>query len=198
MIVTRSHFKGLIHIPNIEDNAPNSDLLGNRSELQLFINECEREASVKALGPFVYNELLSNLNAAGDVIVSAPEKWKELRNGKEYVKDGCKKYWRGLSFIERGTPISAFAYYVFWYFLESDLSRYSGTGVVSEKTKNAKNADPTWKALRAWRKFYKMVVKSDTLDVALYEFISDMNDLDSSTYPDWSGYDFKPRNFASI
>lgn len=47
MITSRSHFKINIAIPNANDTAPNSNLIGNGTELDLFIDKYERDVLTK-------------------------------------------------------------------------------------------------------------------------------------------------------
>ena len=203
MITSLSYFKGLTNISNAEDTAPNSNLLGNVSEAQLFLEEYERDVLTKSLGYSLYKDLKSNLETLSGATVetvksSAAQKYKDLMSGKEYTIDGVLVHWRGLLFTEGALKRSLITYYTFFYFLESDLSRHSGIGLQTEKGKNSKKADPRPKALRAWSKFYELTVESRDNEKSLYQFIEDMNKLDSSTYPDWRPYEFGRRNLWSI
>lgn len=203
MISSRSHFKGLISIPNVEDTAPNSNLLGNVSEIQLFIEEYEREVLTKSLGYALNKEFQSYLEVAQNATVhtiktDAPQKWKDLFSGKEYSLNGRTVNWRGITFKDGSLDRSLIAYYVFFFFLKSDLARYYGTGIQTENSKNSTKADPAPKALDAWRKFYELTVEGDTDERSMFQFIQDMNDLDESTYQKWKPYSFGKLNFASI
>lgn len=194
MIVTRSCFKGLIDIPNLNDVAPNSNMLGNDTVLTTFIDEYERDYLVKALGYSIFKLLKEEL----PINDNSDQKWKDLVNGKEYTKEGVLLYWKGLLFTENQTQISPIAFYIWYHFLENGLSNYTGTGLKSEKTKNASKANPAYKAVKAWNKFFDMTVCSETQEVALYQFIEDMNSVDENTYPNWSGFEFGGRNIMSL
>ncbi|BFP39498.1 hypothetical protein FGF1_03430 [Flavobacteriaceae bacterium GF1] len=203
MIISRSYFKGLLDIPNIEDTAPNSSLLGNVSELDLFIREYERDYLIKALGYSLNKEFQSHLEVVDGqteqtVRPDAPQKWKDLMDGKEYSKDGKLVNWRGLVFDDNGDQKSPIAPYVCYHFLKNDLSRWMGTGIQTEKAKNSVKADPAPKAVAIWQLFYRMTVENVTDEVALFEFIEDMNDLDETTYPHWIPYRFGKRNIMGI
>lgn len=203
MITSRSYYKGLLNIPNIDDTAPNSSLLGNVSELDVFLKEHERDYLIKSLGYSLFKEFQSHLEVVDPATVqtvkdSAPQKWKDLMNGKEYINEGRTANWRGLVFADEGLQRSPIAYYVCYHFLESDLSRYMGTGVQREKVKNSAFADPTPKAVKIWQKFYHLTVENNTDEVALFQFMEDMNKLDKSTYPGWEPYRFGKRNIMGL
>lgn len=203
MITSREYYKGLIKIPNIGDTAPNSNLLGNVTELDVFLKEYERDYLIKSLGYSLFKEFQSHLEVVEPATVqtvkdSAPQKWKDLMDGREYTKDGRTVNWRGLVFTDDGLKRSPIAYYVCYHFLKSDLGRYLGTGVQREKTKNTVFADPAPKAVDIWEKFYRLTVENGTDEVALFEFMQDMNDADSSTYPDWVPYQFGKRNIMGL
>lgn len=218
MITKHSHFKGDIHIPNVEDTAPNSNLLGNATSLDLFIDECESDVLTQCLGYSLYDEFINQFNESGELKEEAPEKWNDLLNGKEYQVDGKNVKFRGLTFKQGNLDRSLIAYYVFYQFLENDESSYTGTGIKKEKSKNSENASAAPKAIKAWRKFYKLTVgdfdnpkiieKSNGTGIdwlggnsgvkSLYQFIQDMNNIDPSTYPNWSPYPFENINTLGI
>lgn len=139
MITENQDYVGRYKIPNATDTSPNSDLLGNSVELQLFIDQFEEECLILVLGYTLYQELLTQLDPAedNDLVAGADQKWDDLLNGKET--------YRGL----REIIIS----YVFFYFLENDESEYSGVGVVKEYGKGSRSFTSRPKAVKAWRQF---------------------------------------------
>lgn len=142
MITKNSDFNGQFQIANSEDGSPNSDLIGNNTELQLFINEFEPRCLITVLGYALYAELKPELLKkpfVTDAQDTADAKWVELVNGKD-------NYF-GLK------PI--IVPYVYFHFLKSDDSSHTGVGVVKEAPKGARNYSPREKAVLAWRTFYE-------------------------------------------
>ena len=220
MIIDRSYFKGEIYIPNVEDIAPDSELLGNGSELDVFITEYEREVLIKCLGFSLYSVFKSQFNSdnSPNLKNDSEQKWKDLLNGKSYNIDGKMVNWSGL--IHKNNPFkrSLIAYYVYFHFLNNDISHYTGTGMQVEKTKSAENVSHIPKAVRAWRKFYELTVGTynttsyiekangtgidwgncESAERSLYQFIQDMNNSDVNTYPNWQPYFFENLNILGI
>lgn len=180
MIVTRSYFEGFLYVANVNNNEPNIELLGNRSELQLFIDEYERDCLIKCLGYPLFKEFSSNFED-NSLKNDAPQKIKDILNGTEYAKDGVLYSYRGLAYNNGTTFFSPLADYIYFYFLESEMSRLMGIGLVSEKGKNVTNADPTPRAVRAWSRFRRNIVESGTEEVALFTFLEDNKEV----YPNW-------------
>jgi hypothetical protein len=197
MITSRSFFNGSIQIPNAQDKSPNSDLLGNGIKLDMFIEEFERDILTDCLGYSLYTEFEAFLDPEKEngLKDGAPGKWNDLLNGKEYQLNGVPVKWRGLTFKEGENEKSLIAYYVFCEFLSNDIVNYRGTGVQKEKAKNAESvsADPLF--VNAYRKFFKMTEYSRSNNGlrSLYDFLRDMNDIDSETYSSWC-----PKRFENI
>ena len=202
MIITRSYFKGIIHIPNSEDTAPNSNLLGNGTELDLFIEEFERDILIKCFGYPLYYAFVNELDATkpNGLKDTADAKWNDLLNGKDYTLNGISVKWMGLKFKEGQLDRSLIAYYVFCEFLNKDLVTYSGLGVVKERGKNSTpvTSDPLY--VSSFRKFYELTEFSNCNNGlrTLYDFIQDMNELNSETYPNWIPKKFENVNLFGI
>ena len=202
MIISRSYFKGSIHIPNAENTAPNSNLIGNVSELVIFIEEFERDILIKCLGYSLFSELVNELDSSSlnGLKNTADSKWNDLLNGKEYLLNGETVKWRGLIFKEGGLERSLIAYYVFCEFLNSDLQNYSGVGVQKEKSKNSVSvsADPLY--IASFRKFFKLTEfsKCNNGFRTLYDFIEDSNSINPGTYPNWKPTRFENENIFGV
>lgn len=144
-IVKNTDFtKGRFKIPNATDIAPDSDLIGNKSELGEFIEEFEEEALILTLGYTLYAEFKTQLDPSNSngLIDGADQKWDDLLNGKENYF-GLKKL---------------LVPYIYFQFLENDESQYSGTGVIKESTKGARSYSERGKAVKAWRSFYQFTI----------------------------------------
>lgn len=202
MLISRSFFKGIIQVPNATDTAPNSNLLGNGTELDLFIDEFERDILIKCLGYPLFYAFVNELDATkpNGLKDTADAKWNDLLNGKDYTLNGIAVKWMGLKFKEGNLDRSLIAYYVFCEFLNSDLFNYSGLGVVKERGKNSSpvTADPLYVA--SFRKFYELTEFSTCNNGlrSLYDFIQDMNGITSETYPNWIPKKFENVNLFGI
>ena len=120
MIIDGSYFKGSIHIDNVQDTAPNSDLLGNGNAINDFISEYEPSLLTKCLGVALYDELSDELDPTKEngLKDTALAKWDDLLNGKLYSINDVAQKWPGLRFTEGTLNRSLIAYYVFFQFLE--------------------------------------------------------------------------------
>lgn len=210
MITSTSYYIGNIQVPGVQTaEIPNTDRIGKQSVLNNFIDEYEVDYLSKSLGFTNYDAFSKELEVKENETLqtikeSAPQKWKDLLNGKTYIKDGLTVRYRGLIYSENGIPKSPMAYYVFSKFFEHDMSHYGNIGLQIEKAKNSERANYAPKLILANQKHYNLTVgdKDDPKESAgyrsLYQFIQDMNDIDSSTYPNWSPYKFPQRNIMGL
>ncbi len=207
MITPRSHYyNGKIAIPNAKDTAPNSNLLGNSSELDLFREQFERDVLTKCFGYTLYKEFQSNLEivspATEQTLKSgAASKWSDLLYGKEYQIDGKTYYWKGLINNEE----SLISFYVFHHYLKKNLESYTGIGLVKEEGKNSTHVSPRRLYVDSYNWFYTWSIgnyyDSNTSEYgikSLYQFICDMNDLDPTTYSNWMPHNFSKLNIMGI
>ena len=144
-IVTNEDFtKGRFKIPNATDIAPDSNLVGNKTELGQFIEEFEEECLIITLGYVLYEELKTQLDpsTSNGLITGADQKWDDLLNGKENYF-GFKKI---------------LVPYIYYKFLENDDASYSGVGIIKESAKGARSYPARSKAVKAWRMFYKFTI----------------------------------------
>ena len=209
MIITRSYFKGEIQISNAEDKAPNSNLLGNGLSLDQFIARYERDILTRLFGYDLYKLFSDQFDVSASTGLwtlksGADAKWGELLNGKEYTLNGVNAKWQGLVFkdgtINSGIDQSLIAYYVYSKFIEATEFTHSGVGMQSELSKNSERVNARSKVANSFNSFYDLAIGeghyyndyyyfdshfNNSGYRALYDFIRDMNDLDSATYPNW-------------
>jgi hypothetical protein len=198
------HKKGRYFIPNTS-NSISVRLEGdNNSEtsLEYFIDIYEREFSINCLSVELYDELetvLPNIEDAGN------EKWYNLVNGTNYVKDEVTYRFDGLLGYNKNSLISAFIYCKY---LENDNSYYTTTGVKKvNKTDKSISFDPSQKYIAAYNDFLTKYQDDYTVDNYPYisncgSFIDYYNEQDNNlivtleTYlrdhkEDFEGYNFK-------
>ena len=144
IVINKDFTVGRFKIANATDIGPDSNLLGNKTELGQFIEDYEKECLIEVLGWALYSELLLVLDPQEDdgIKAGSDAKWAKLVNGDANYF-GLKKL---------------LVPYIYFMFLENDESRHSGTGVIKENTKGARDFPDTSKAVKAWREFYKYTV----------------------------------------
>lgn len=207
MITARSYYTKLnIAVPNADDTAPNSNLLGNGTELDLFGEKYERDVLTKCLGYAEYKKFQSNLEVVSPATLQtlkgdADVKWDWLLNGREYQINGVTYFWKGLMNDDE----SMIAYYVFHHHFKNNLDSYTGIGLVQEEGKGSTHVNPGKRYVDSYNWFYEWAIGNyydcDTSDFgvkSLYQFISDMNDLDATAFPDWMPHNFPKLNIMGI
>jgi len=214
MIISRSYFNVDFDIAHTSDaSAPNSNLVGKRTELDDFIKRYEKRILTKVFGFPLYNEFMSKFDYnsstfAHTLNVGVEAKWDDLLNGKTYTLKNVQVDWPGILTTDEALPTSFISDAVYAQFLKHDQSKYMGVGLVTHKAKNATRADASSKYVQAWNEFVELVVgkycfDSDNSDIgngvrSLYQFIEDMNTLTPGTYLNWLPYEFKPINIFGI
>lgn len=150
MIIDNSYFQTKpLFIPNaVAQPAIGYNTPDNTAELNLFIDEKERELLLSFLGYDQLTELLSQFTDDGDWKSDALQKWKDLVDGKND--------WKGLRYEVSGKKYSLIAYYVYFYFLGEDATYYSGTGVQAPEAANSESVLPNPKQVKAWNMFVRM------------------------------------------
>lgn len=136
LLIDKNFFVGKINVPNI--HSTNSQ---TAEELAYFIDFYETFLLKNTLGIALYNELKLNI-LDGAVIPTAPQKWKDLVNGKEYAKDNEVRVWNGLIY-EVGTfkqSIIADFIYFKWF---TEKNKNTGAGITQVAVKNAIIENPT-------------------------------------------------------
>lgn len=139
MLVEPKDFTGKFYIPNAEDTAPLSDLVGNNDSIIDYIEQYIEECLVLTLGFTLYSELKAELDPDGNLPFTADQKWQDLVNGVDKY-DGLK---------------NILVPYIFYWFTEDDNFHYAGTGVQQEKGKGAEMQSFRQKAVKAYRTFVK-------------------------------------------
>lgn len=224
-IINNTYFKNDIYIPKAKPSITD-DVTALPADIVAFINEYERDCLIKCLGLSLYLKLEAEFDftQANLLKVTADSKWNELLNGKElYINsNGLEVNWRGIRY--KSVPSSNYdksllAYYIYFFYEEDNYSTVGSTGHQVNDAKNATTVSSRPKAVKAWRKFYEMVVgvyskpkiyeglfgygidysnQNSNSEVSLYTFIEDMNKLDSDTYENFSPFKWKNANQLDI
>lgn len=151
MFINASYFIGNINIPN------KNDQFNENKELNTLINDGVHSILKSVLGIKNYLELVSYVND-GELEVTAPQKWKDLVNGCEYIHGNKRYYWKGLIYKLGTTPKSILADYVYCLYIEQNNSILAGIGEVVVNGKNATNINSTQRYVNAWNNFISELV----------------------------------------
>lgn len=147
-LIDKTYFNGSINVPNSNEYDAAFD-----NELNLSIDRYARQFLQWSLGYSLFNELDSNITD-GELDAGAPQKWEDLVNGVEYVKDGKTYFWKGLIYTEGLSKKSILAHYT--YFNQYQESINSGVGQVVTAAKNAINVNPTQHLVTIYNEFVIM------------------------------------------
>lgn len=137
-----------------ENSVPNlQELNGNESELIQFIDEKVPSLLQMILGYVNFKDLDSQI-IDGVLDSGADQKWKDLVEGKEYVREGKTVKWSGLIY-ELGTfKSSLLADYVYYEWLRYNVSQITGIGEAINTAKNGINVNSNQRLVDAWNRFY--------------------------------------------
>lgn len=119
---------------------------GVAEKLESYIETYVIELLQALFGYTDFEDLNSNITD-GALDNTAPQKWKDLINGKEYVKDGKTYFWRGLIYQNGNVKRSILANYVFCQIM-ADLQTNNGTAVIDSK--NAVKSVPRGHYVSVW------------------------------------------------
>ncbi|MDB5286994.1 MAG: hypothetical protein JWR05_1943 [Mucilaginibacter sp.] len=98
--------------------------------IKVFIQKAQELDLKPFLGYILYNELIKNLDTDGTLKDEAPQHYKDLLNGSEYLDEhGHIVLYQGLQ------PV--LAYFTFARFIEADAVHYTATGPVTKRYDNA-------------------------------------------------------------
>ena len=193
--------KGLTFIPNNKDiNAEPEGSPSAQSGIDHFIEVSERPLWLNAFGVTLYNEFQSELPNP------TTQKWIDLIDGKDYEINGKTKRWEGLRGFSKQSLAS---FYVYCQYLRNDNSTYLTTGIAQLTANNAERSDPTPKFVKSWNRFleqyqgrgyhnsYPTVIYnrsgmvgldyygSDNVESNLFQYLTDQNELDDTSFPDF-------------
>lgn len=98
--------------------------------INVFIRKAQELDLKPFLGYALYYDLLKSLDADGNLIEDAPQHYKDLLNGSEYLDE------HGYIILHQGLQ-PVLAYFTFARFIETDAVHYTATGPVTKKYDNA-------------------------------------------------------------
>lgn len=215
-IVDTTYFeKGALYIPNNKDiNAAPTGSPTNETSLDFYITEYERVVLLNALGVVLYTELQLALVD----LPNADQKWKDLVEGTTYVNSsGITKSWDGLQGFNKQSLI---AFFIYTEYLRNYNETFATTGTVRNDSKNATNYDATPKYIKAHMNFIEKYQAENTatpiayankfgtggldwygsenVQVSLFQFLTDSNELEATKFPDFSFKFYTTQNSFGI
>ena len=146
-IIDQTYFIKELNIPNL--NEMDSDVL---TDLNIDIDKYVRQLLRDALGAELFKDLDSNITD-GVLNVDATDKWKNLVNGVEYVKDEVTYTWKGLTYTEGAFKGSLLAKFVYFYWLRDSVSLLTGTGEKNITAEGAISVNASQKLISVWNSF---------------------------------------------
>lgn len=158
MIIDYEHFSGTINLPQ----TGSSD---GKKTIAPYINEFEEEFLKKALGYELWKVFAAGIEGSG----THDQRWIDLLEGKEFTYGSITDKWTG--FESTPSPISQYVYYKF---IENNISDTTTAGQALPKNTNAETVSPMRKMVDAWNKMVK-------LNQTLLSFLNANKDV----YPEW-------------
>lgn len=193
--IDSSYFTGEIHIPQ----ATTGETL---TLVNAAITQYEKEILKMLLGDKLYWLLIADCTGEGGIPVT--QIYIDLVNGKEFdLEYNGHTYtlkWEGL---KNSHKISLIAYYVFYKYVERDVTRLYGTGISSakpasdawERVSPVNKLCAAWESMRelygiippAYKKYYKEPLIGSDLSGPFNTDPSALNFLyaNKTDYPDW-------------
>lgn len=163
-IIDDSYFTGKINVPNVtEYNGSTIEAIDD------YINKYGRLFMRETLGNVLFKDLMLNLDN-GELKPTATQKWVDLINGKEYVKDGVTYTWQG---IKGGCDLykdSVLAYFVYLNYFE--ITYFTGFSLASTEAKNSTVINPSNHLVEIHNDFVNLYQGSCTYNPISY-FYSD-------------------------
>jgi len=149
-LIDPTYFIKQYHIPNL--NEMDSDVLSN---LEQYIDKDARSVIKNALGYSLFKEFDTYV-IDGYLSPLAPQKWKDLVNGKEYLRDGELVKWKGIAYSEGLYKSSFLVPYIYHNWLNDNISQVTGVGEKVVSAQNAINVNSNQRSVGAWNDFLSM------------------------------------------
>lgn len=222
MVIDNTYFIDEIFIPHAKPSVTDS-VVGVQNSILSFIGTYASECLVKCFGYKMFKEFSEELDSTKENFLkdAADVKWDRLLNGYEYTDaKGELSYWKGIrwkSMLDKPYNKSFLADYVYYYYERSEDDDRAGVGNVKQESKNSTIQPKAPKVIYAWRRFFAAVQGFDAEPVfisnsfgvgvdwlscsqekTLYQFIMDMNELDSTNFPYFKPFMFKNKNRYGI
>lgn len=220
MITNNTYYRGELYIPQAKPSITET-ALEPENDFAFILDKYEEDCLIKCLGPKLYEEFIAELdsNQSNLLKVGSDVKWDRLLNGHVYTKVGesTPVRWKGIRYkVPRSNAAyngSFLAKYVYFFYERKQFITTTNAGTGIQKSENLTHVAPTQKVVEAWNEFVTEVQGKNAeakilyntagftgLDfyrgndyIPLYEFINDMNALQSDYYAE-----FEPTEWAFL
>lgn len=159
---------------NASNFIPQLSLPYNRARLESFINEREPEYLREVMGESLSAAFLAGISVPE---VDIQQRWKDLRDGKDYTVGTYVMRWNGFVNDKKVSPIANYVYY--WWNREV-ASFNTGSGQVLPTVENGTRVSGADKMVRQWNAAVHMAF-------SLIGFLK----ANASVYPEWQPYHCK-------
>lgn len=148
LYIDKTYFTKQLSVANTEE--PTSDAT---AELNSSIDRYVSQFLKLTLGNVLFSELKS-YTTDGELNISAPQKWKNLIDGCDYVIDGTTYTWQGLRYTDGAFKVSLLANYVYVNQFNTNINSQLGQVLVDGKNSNV--VDSTPHLVSIWNEFVEM------------------------------------------
>lgn len=148
LYIDKTYFTKQLSVSNTEE--PTSDAT---TELNSSIDRYVSQFLKLTLGNVLFSELKS-YTTDGELNISAPQKWKNLINGCNYIIDGTTYTWQGLRYTDGAFKVSMLANYVYVNQFNTNINSQLGQVLVEGKNSNV--IDSTPHLVSIWNEFVEM------------------------------------------
>lgn len=177
------------------------------TKLNSYIEKYQEDVLIMALGYDLYSKFI--------IDPEAEQRFKDIRDGKEFEFDFCgklvKRKYIGLANTQKESLI---AYYTYFFLVSNNVTFTSTTGEIKPDNENSNQASPNQKLMRSWNKFVDLTgnVFDDKLsfywdgwfnqfDLSSYQHVNAAPSLfnfllaNKDVYPEW---EFQPSEKINI
>lgn len=130
LYIDKTYFTKQLSVANTEE--PTSDAT---AELNSSIDRYVSQFLKLTLGNVLFFELKS-YTTDGELDISAPQKWKNLIDGCDYIIDGTTYTWQGLRYTEGAFKVSLLANYVYVNQFNTNINSQLGQVLIEGKNSN--------------------------------------------------------------
>lgn len=136
LYIDKTYFTKQLSVANTEE--PTSDAT---TELNSSIDRYVSQFLKLTLGNVLFSELKS-YTTDGELDISAPQKWKNLIDGCDYIIDGTTYTWQGLRYTEGAFKVSLLANYVYVNQFNTNINSQLGQVLIEGKNSNVVDGTP--------------------------------------------------------
>lgn len=148
LYIDKTYFTKQLSVSNTEE--PTSDAT---AELNSSIDRYVSQFLKLTLGNVLFAELKS-YTTNGELDDDAPQKWKNLIDGCDYVIDGTTYTWQGLRYTDGAFKVSLLANYVYVNQFNTNINSQLGQVLIEGKNSNV--VDSTPHLVSIWNDFVEM------------------------------------------